>query len=32
MLTKEGGRLADARHSFMNDFFKRFIKEYEGKG
>ena len=32
MLTKEGRRLADARHSFMNDFFKRFIKEYEGKG
>jgi len=32
MLTKEGRRLADARHAFMEDFFKRFIKEYEGKG
>ncbi len=32
MLTEEGRRLADVRHSFMKDFFKRFIKEYEGKG
>jgi uncharacterized protein len=32
MLTMEGRRLADARHAFMEDFFKRFIKEYEGKG
>jgi uncharacterized protein len=32
MLTQEGRRLADARHAFMEDFFKRFIKEYEGKG
>ena len=32
MLTKEGRRLADARHEFMEDFFKRFVKEYEGKG
>ncbi len=31
MLTKEGRRLADARHAFMEDFFKRFTKEYEGK-
>jgi uncharacterized protein len=32
MLTIEGRRLADTRHAFMEDFFKRFIKEYEGKG
>jgi hypothetical protein len=32
MLTMEGRRLADARHAFMEDFFKRFTKEYEGKG
>jgi uncharacterized protein len=32
MLTAEGRRLADARHAFMEDFFMRFIKEYEGKG
>ena len=31
MLTEEGRCLADARHSFMEDFFKRFIKEYAGK-
>jgi len=32
MQTKEGRRLANARHAFMEDFFKRFITEYEGKG
>jgi uncharacterized protein len=32
MLTKEGRRLADDRHVFMEDFFKQFITEYEGKG
>ena len=32
MLTAEGRRLADARHVFMENFFERFIQEYEGKG
>jgi uncharacterized protein len=32
ILTKEGRRLADERHEFMERFFKRFIKEYEGEG
>ena len=32
MLTNEGRKLADRRHAFMEDFFNRFIKEYEGKG
>ncbi len=31
ILTREGGRLADARHAFMTRFFNRFIKEYEGE-
>jgi uncharacterized protein len=31
MLTKEGRRLADDRHVFMENFFKQFIKEYEGE-
>ncbi len=32
MLTREGRRLANARHAFMEEFFKQFIKEYDGKG
>jgi len=32
ILTQEGRRLADERHEFMEQFFKRFIKEYEGEG
>ena len=32
MLTTEGRRLADERHEFMEQFFKRFIKEHEGEG
>jgi uncharacterized protein len=32
ILTKEGRRLADERHEFMEQFFERFIKEYEGEG
>lgn len=31
ILTKSGRKLADERHDFMEQFFKRFIKEYEGK-
>ncbi|MBU0544937.1 MAG: HD domain-containing protein [Proteobacteria bacterium] len=31
ILTNEGRRLADERHAFMEEFFKRFIEEYEGK-
>jgi len=31
ILTEEGRRLANERHDFMERFFKRFIKEYEGK-
>jgi uncharacterized protein len=31
ILTKEGRMLADERHAFMEDFFKRFLEEYEGK-
>lgn len=31
ILTKEGRRLAEARHAFMTRFFKRFLKEYEGE-
>ena len=30
MLTAEGRRIAKLRHSFMEQFFDRFIKEYEG--
>jgi uncharacterized protein len=32
MLTDEGKKLADKRHRFMAEFFKRFINEYKGKG
>lgn len=32
MLTDEGKKLADKRHRFMAEFFKRFINEYNGKG
>lgn len=32
MLTDEGRKLADERHQFMVEFFKRFINEYNGKG
>ena len=31
MLTAEGRKLARERHAFMDDFFKRFLEEYEGK-
>ncbi len=31
ILTEEGERLAKERHDFMEQFFKRFINEYEGK-
>jgi uncharacterized protein len=31
MLTSEGRRMADERHSFMEMFFKRFLQEYEGE-
>lgn len=31
MLTKEGKRIAEERHKFMEDFFKRLNKEVEGK-
>lgn len=31
ILTKKGRKLADERHAFMEEFFKRFIEEYEGK-
>jgi uncharacterized protein len=30
MLTPEGRRMAEERHRFMDDFFKRFLEEYEG--
>ena len=32
MLTDTGRVLAGERHRFMKEFFKRFLKEYEGKG
>ena len=32
ILTREGKRLADERHEFMEQFFKRFMKEHEGEG
>jgi uncharacterized protein len=32
MLTAEGKKLADKRHRFMAEFFKRFLNEYKGKG
>ncbi len=31
MLTKKGQKMAAERHAFMEEFFKRFIQEYEGK-
>jgi uncharacterized protein len=31
MLTQEGLKLAQERHAFMDNFFKRFLEEYEGK-
>lgn len=31
ILTHEGRKLADERHRFMEDFFNRFLDEYEGK-
>lgn len=31
ILTEEGRKLADDRHAFMEDFFKRFLEEYDGK-
>jgi len=31
ILTKEGKKLADERHAFMEAFFKRFTEEYDGK-
>lgn len=30
ILTKEGRRIADDRHEFMESFFNRFLKEYKG--
>lgn len=30
MLTKEGRRIAEERHEFMEIFFNRFLQEYEG--
>jgi len=31
ILTKEGRKLADERHAFMEEFFNRFLKEYGGE-
>lgn len=31
ILTKEGRRMAEERHEFMEQFFKRFVQEYEGE-
>ncbi len=31
MLTAEGRKLARERHAFMDEFFNRFLEEYEGK-
>ena len=31
ILTKEGRKLAEKRHAFMEEFFERFLKEYEGE-
>ena len=31
MLTNEGFRIAEDRHKFMENFFERFIKEYNGE-
>lgn len=31
ILTKEGQEMAGERHDFMEEFFKRFLEEYDGK-
>jgi uncharacterized protein len=31
ILTEEGRKIANERHDFMENFFKRFVEEYEGK-
>ena len=31
ILTEEGKRMAEERHAFMEEFFERFQKEYQGK-
>lgn len=31
ILTREGKKIADERHAFMEEFFKRFMEEYDGK-
>ncbi|MFC1885920.1 HD domain-containing protein [Thermodesulfobacteriota bacterium] len=31
IMTQEGKRLANARHDFMDFFFKQFVEEYQGK-
>jgi uncharacterized protein len=31
IMTVEGRKLAEERHEFMENFFKRFLEEYEGK-
>ena len=31
ILTREGRKLAEARHAFMVNFFRRFLNEFEGK-
>jgi uncharacterized protein len=31
ILTREGRRLADGRHAFMETFFERFLNEFDGK-
>jgi len=31
MLTAEGRRIAEGRHDFMESFFERFLREYEGR-
>jgi len=32
MLTATGRKLAERRHQFMEEFFQRFLQEYDGKG
>ena len=31
LITGEGKRMAEDRHRFMEEFFQRFLEEYEGK-
>ncbi|OPZ45356.1 MAG: hypothetical protein BWY94_01393 [Actinobacteria bacterium ADurb.BinA094] len=31
MLTREGRNMAMERHAFMEEFFRRFLKEFEGQ-